>query len=106
MNLPDTEIIEQFKEFLPLYRQKLGIEPLKKRPTEANLNKLYEYRILPYLDLRIWELENDVQIKRSVLATALYPDGAIGESGILKKVQPLATEATSEAFLKMLKKTL
>jgi hypothetical protein len=104
MNLPDTEIIECFKEFLPKYRKALGIKPIKKRPTETTLYSCQKYKILAYLDLLIWELENNTQIKRSVIAISLYPDGLIGDIGITQTIHPFALEVTSEAFLKSLER--
>lgn len=106
MTQPDTEIIEQFKKFLPEYRKFLGLEPVKKKPTDATLQKLVTYKILAFLDLYIWELENNIKIKRSVMALTLYPDGLVGDMGITQTVEPYALDVASEPFLRMLESKL
>lgn len=103
LNLPDTEIIQRFSEFLPEYRKRLAAQPNQKRVTDNTLKRLSKYNILAYLDLYTWEIETETRIKRSVLAIALYPDGSYGENSIRDSIHPFAITATSTPFLKMLR---
>lgn len=102
--MPDAELIAQFKSFLPGYRKFLGVESIKKRPSESVIGKLANYRVLPYLDLYIWEIEQDIKLKRSVFAGSLFPNHEMGEIELNQMIKPLAIEVVSDAFLKMLKK--
>ncbi|WP_293267700.1 DUF6387 family protein [Neptunomonas sp.] len=103
LSLPDGEIIKCLKSFLPKYRKFLNISTITKRPSDTTLALCANYEVLPYLDLYIWEIENQLKIKRSILAVNIYPEGHIGEQGISQTVHPFAINVTDPSFLRALK---
>lgn len=103
LSLPDTEIVKSLKSFLPKYRKFLNINLIKKRPSDTTLALCANYKVLPYLDLYIWEIENQVKIKRSILAVALDYKGIVGELSLLQTVHPFACDVTDPSFLQALK---
>ena len=86
LSVPDTVLKKAFAAWLDKARDEQSCGPKGK-------NKMYErwvrYGLLPYLDLRIWELMTDNHIKRSVMADAV---GYVkGDSSFNNTVVPLAT---------------
>jgi hypothetical protein len=61
--------------------------------------KLHDYRVLPFIDLKIWEKCENKQIKNSTIATALFPDGDAGEYEIRTKTKKFVEKIMDEAFL-------
>lgn len=77
----DTELVEHFQKSLVEWRELLGVpEPKRKISTPSVVGKLEEFRIIPLLDLLIWELRNNARIKKSILAGLLFPDNENGNS--------------------------
>ncbi|AYM87331.1 DUF6387 family protein [Pseudoalteromonas agarivorans] len=71
----DAELVAHFQKSLVEWRELLGVpEPERKVSTPSTIQKLKAFRIIPLLDLLIWELENDVKIKKSILAGLLFHD--------------------------------
>jgi len=73
----DTEILKQMKEFLPEYRERLSVleAPKKRKSFPAMRDVIVRDRVIQFLDILIWEEQNDLQIDRDTLARELYPDG-------------------------------
>lgn len=86
LSAPDTVLKEAFAAWLKEARDKQVSAPQGK-------NKMYDrwqrYGLLPYLDLRIWELMTGNSITRHVMSEAV--DHVNGESSFSKTVIPLAT---------------
>ena len=79
-NYTDDEILMALKHHLPLWRKDLNIPESNKRFIKpAEIKKIREYRIIPFLDLMIWERDMSVTITKSVIAASVFPDGEIGE---------------------------
>lgn len=77
----DAELVEHFQKSLVEWRELLGVpEPKRKISTPSVVGKLKEFRIIPLLDLLIWELRNNARIKKSILAGLLFPDNKNGNS--------------------------
>lgn len=77
----DAELVEYFQKSLVEWRELLGVpEPERKLSTPRIIGKLIDFRIIPLLDLLIWEIENDAKIKKSTLSILLFPDGGSGET--------------------------
>ena len=102
LSLPDPEIMDQMREFIPAYRKVLGVEQKDKRPTKENIKKLADYKVLAYLDLHIWELQNSIKIKRSVFAGALFPDHSRGEIDLTQVIKKFISQILNEQFILML----
>ena len=104
LKLPISDIVSELKKFIPEYRKRLGIVPITIIPSESTIGKLAAYKVLPYLDLYIWELENELKIKRSRYAGALFPDHMYGEIDLDQIVKPFAMKVIELSFLSMLDK--
>ncbi|MEQ3441647.1 DUF6387 family protein [Pseudoalteromonas sp. BZP1] len=77
----DAELVAHFQKSLVEWRELLGVpEPERKVSTPRVIGKLIEFRIIPLLDLFIWEIENDAKIKKSTLSILLFPEGGSGET--------------------------
>lgn len=77
----DAELVAHFQKSLVEWRELLGVpEPERKMSTPGVVGKLKEFRIIPLLDLLIWELGNNARIKKSILAGLLFPDNENGNS--------------------------
>jgi hypothetical protein len=85
----DEELINDLRELLPKWRDELKISDPKKRmrKNDSFFRKIKNYRILPLLDLRIWEKINNVTIVQKILTLALYPNGEISEADFKTKVK-------------------
>jgi hypothetical protein len=104
LRLPISDLIHEFKNFVPEYRRKLGIEHNPLIPSDSTIGKLTNYKILAFLDLYIWELENKKRIKRSRYAGALFPDNMYGEIDLDQIIKPFAFKVLDLSFLSRLYK--
>ncbi|WP_312477626.1 DUF6387 family protein [Stutzerimonas nitrititolerans] len=71
----NSVIIEAFKRWLIGYRKKTAIDKAKRN--KPDYKRWAEYGILPYLDLQIWALENQIEIIDEVMAEAVTPNRSI-----------------------------
>ncbi|EAR62906.1 DUF6387 family protein [Neptuniibacter caesariensis] len=102
LEYPDTALIEAFKQHLSDARNALETKPIiPTKITHQKMKKLYEYKVLAILDLRIWELEHNVRIKKSTLAAKVF-DGSKGEKELIESVLPFVDQACTPAFLESL----
>ncbi|MFA5593265.1 MAG: DUF6387 family protein [Micavibrio sp.] len=102
LTIPDKILINQFKDYIRLVRKKYpDIKPAKtyKAP---DCKKWVEYGLLPYLDLKLWEMENNLSIPYRVMADAILADGNMGEEMIRKTTQKLAREVISKDYINFL----
>lgn len=91
LNFPDKILIENFKLHLAARRAESNTEHLSRHGRQCNFLDWIHYGVLPYLDLKLWELENDIKIPHRVIADAIYPRGEGGEETVRKTTIPLAT---------------
>ena len=59
--------------------------------------------MLPYLDLMIWEKEQDAKIPYQVMEEAIFPSSEGSEDRIRKTTAPKAKELTSKKSLAFLR---
>lgn len=97
--LPDAVLIEHFKQFLAEQRSRIDSTRRSRIPP---FNEWCRLGILPYLDLKIWEKENDVNIPYRVMADAIYASGEGGEETVRKTTAPLAEFLITERALEIL----
>lgn len=101
-NYTDDEILMALERHLPLWRKDLNVpEPPKRFIKDAEITKIREYRIIPFLDLMIWERDMGVVITKSVVAACVFPDGEIGEVDLASrngKVNNLLNVVLDENF--------
>ena len=101
-NYTDDEILMALERHLPLWRKDLNVpEPPKRFIKDAEITKIRDYRIIPFLDLMIWERDMGVVITKSVVAACVFPDGEIGEVDLASrngKVNNLLNVVLDENF--------
>lgn len=105
-SVPDKILLEQFSVYLKLTRKNY---PDIKKPynfKRPNFLKWHTYGVLPYLDLKIWAIENEINIPYRVLTDAIFPDGVKDEEAIRKTTQKIATKIMSNSYLKALSKLI
>jgi len=98
----DEHICNEFRRVLPILRAHSGTSEPTKKPSETNLKKIVQQRIIPYLDLHLWSQLYDHKITDSVMAMALFPDGRMGEQKIKDTIRPLALAAIEPQFVNTL----
>ncbi len=92
----DKSIIKSFKETLKAYRNVKNKKPPRRKVTSNNIKNLHSYKVLPYLDLKLWCKINDKTIKRDILGIAL-------KVGDLTNTIRLAEISTTTEFINSLK---
>lgn len=95
LELPEKVLIEQFTSFI----KKIQYRRSNKKP---NFGSWIYFGILPYLDLKIWELETKKNIPNSVMANAIFPPHEGGEEVVRKTTQKIAQEILSQSYLHFL----
>ncbi|MEX9881391.1 DUF6387 family protein [Providencia rettgeri] len=72
----DDELVTEFKELIKYWRAEAGIddpERANNRIGLSTLKKLITYKVIPFIDLLIWEMANNKKINNEMLARVLFP---------------------------------
>lgn len=101
--LPDKELVEQFKAYLPVLREECDAEFFSKKWHRPDFDDLVEFGVLPYLDLIIWEKERDVEILQKVMEEALFSSYDGSEDRVRKTTAPKAKKLISKESLAFLR---
>ncbi|ECI4153385.1 hypothetical protein HAY47_004592 [Salmonella enterica] len=102
--LTDEEVVEHVKRMLPRWRKEYGTaEPAINtfRFGLSTVKKLIHLRIIPMLDLMLWEKRNDARISYEQMSRLLYPDDSNvirGGAQIKDTDRPLAERALTREF--------
>lgn len=102
LNFPDKILIENFKQYLAARRAESKTENLSKTNRQQDYYDWARFGVLPYLDLKLWELETGNKIPLRVIADAIYPIGEGGEETVRKTTAPLATSLIHNNHLRIL----
>lgn len=102
LNFPDKILIENFKQYLAARRAESKTENLSKTNRQQDYYDWVRFGVLPYLDLKLWELETGNKIPLRVIADAIYPIGEGGEETVRKTTAPLATSLIHNNHLRIL----
>jgi hypothetical protein len=89
LDLPDSVLIEHFKEYLHTLRAESGTKEYAKIYKRHNFNDWLDLSVLPFIDLKIWEEEINIPITNRVIADAIFSYGEGGEEIVRKTVRPL-----------------
>lgn len=107
LNTPDTVLREQFDEWLSNVRRKASkviVENDLDSDYIVNSNgikiaeKINKYKIIPFIDLMLWELKTGNKIKLSVYAHALFNDGSVDGEFIRKTIKPLVQNLINDDY--------
>lgn len=104
----DKVIIEQLTALLPAWRQRkidLGLfssEPIKR--SQVDIDKIRRYRLIPFIDLRIWASINSLRIGSRTLEIALFPHGCedLGLRFITTTLEPFYKKIMNPHYLRLL----
>lgn len=99
MELPDSVLIEQFKQLLSHIRESSKSNVNKHK---LNMESWINFGVLQYLDLSAWAEIEDVKIPNRVMADAIFQVGEGGEEVVRKTTQKLAEEMLTENHLNKL----
>jgi len=97
----DEQILSDLKALLPKWREETGWYGPKKpewRVGEGSFVKLISHRVIPLMDLMIWERHSGVRIKDAVLAHILSGNEIKGEEQIRKTLKGFLRVASSNAY--------
>jgi len=99
LNYTDEILVQHFQRWLSKVRLARQQEFKSKNYDQYDYNDWVQYGVLPYLDLKGWEMENNIQIPNRVMADAIYPRGEGGEETVRKTTKPLAESLLSQKLL-------
>jgi hypothetical protein len=101
--LPDRELVEQFKAYLPVLREECGAPIFSEKWHQPDFTEWARLGVLPYLDLMLWRKESDVTIPYRVMEEAIFPSSEGSEDRIRKTTAPKAKELISKKSLAFLR---
>ena len=100
LELPDSILVENFRQYLVTLREETHKNIDFNKPySHRAFDSWWKFGLLPYLDLQIWQKEVDVSIPYRVLADAIYATGEGGEETVRKTTAPLAERLFLSLYL-------
>ncbi|MNZ53158.1 hypothetical protein D3C78_710280 [compost metagenome] len=106
----DDDLLSEFKELLKSWRREVGFpepEPSKSRVGISSLKKIAVYKVIPFLDLLLWEMVNDRRISNELIARVLFPlssdSDVIGGSQIKDTIRPFVERFVYDNALQQVK---
>lgn len=96
LSLPDYVLIDHFKQFLVNCRSQRKDIYSTKPYRQPDFNEWIRFGVLPYLDLKIWEIGEKVTIPNRVMADAIFLHGECGEETVRKTIKPLVESILTE----------
>jgi hypothetical protein len=101
-SLPNKILIEQFEKYLIQTRENYPdiIRPSShKRPSYIHW---YNYGLIQYLDLKIWEHENNFEITNRIMADAIFINTDLDAETVRKTTRKIANQITQNGYLDFL----
>lgn len=101
INLPESLLIDNFAAFIRNAKNiKIKTDPWyeSRRIRALDLSAWIRLGILPYLDLKTWEKENEITISNRIMADAIFSPGEAGEETVRKTTSKLAIEILEGKF--------
>jgi len=96
----DEKLMADFQAWLKSKRIIENLPAKKKKFTDKDFNEWTEKAILPFIDLTIWALFNDVNITQALMGECLFPEYDIDATERIRKtVSPKAKEIMTESFI-------
>ncbi|XRP05744.1 DUF6387 family protein [Enterobacter cloacae] len=103
----DEEIIASMAKLLPLWREQLMLPEhehvARKRIGLKTLQKLINNRVLPILDLLIWERRFTKEVSNPMIGALVFDDDPKDTQAIKETIKPFALEAMSEQYTRLLR---
>ncbi|HDU8552040.1 TPA: hypothetical protein RG672_000181 [Morganella morganii] len=103
----DDEIITSISKLLPLWRTQLSLPEkehvAQKRIGVKTLQKLISNRVIPILDLLLWERINNKSVSNPMLSLLVFNDDPKDTQAIKESIKPFALEAMSDKYTRLLR---
>lgn len=96
LDLPDSILIDSFRQWLKSARFDTKTTAAAKRYRKPDFDSWVRLGILPFLDLTIWAIETGVSIPNRVMADAIFHPGEGGEEVVRKTTEPTALKLVDE----------
>jgi len=101
--LPDKELVERFKEYLPVLRKECDAPIFSEKWHRPDFAEWARLGVLPYLDLMLWEKEQDAKISYFIMEQAIFPSSEGSEDRVRKTTAPKSKELISRKSLALLR---
>ncbi|MGJ3354346.1 DUF6387 family protein [Providencia sp. Je.9.19] len=102
----DDEIITSLTQLLPLWREELSLPEQEhvsqKRIGIKTLHKLISNRVIPILDLLLWEKMNGKNVTNPMISLLVFNDDPKDTQAIKESIKPFALEAMSGKYTRLL----
>lgn len=104
LGLPDELLVQAFREFLPRARETIAARSPLPGPATLKVDPAawVRFSVLPYIDLKLWSVKENLKIPYRVYADAIFELGFGGDEVVRKTTTKLATEATKPGFIRKL----
>lgn len=103
----DEEILVSMRKLLPLWRKQLELPEnayvAPKKIGLKTLQKLITNRVLPILDLLIWEKRFDKVVTNPMIGVLVFNDDPKDTQAIKESIKPFALEAMTEEYTRLLR---
>lgn len=103
----DEEIIASMSKLLPMWRKQLELPEhahvSQKRIGVKTLQKLISNRVLPILDLLIWEKRFKKEVTNPMIGVLVFYDDPKDTQAIKETIKPFALEAVTEQYTRLLR---
>lgn len=103
----DEEILVSMRKLLPLWRKQLELPEhahvAPKKIGVKTLQKLITNRVLPILDLIIWEKRFDRMVTNPMIGVLVFNDDPKDTQSIKETIKPFALEVMTEEYTRLLR---
>ncbi|SDK51678.1 DUF6387 family protein [Microbulbifer yueqingensis] len=99
LDASDSALQEKFLDVIKKYRKLREYNSSTKRGSDKSIQRLRQYKVLPYLDLTHWAYLWGIQIHSEVIAKVLFPDSLQGGRFVRETLAPWAEEAIQASFI-------
>lgn len=103
----DEEILVSMRKLLPLWRKQLELPEnayvAPKKIGLKTLQKLITNRVLPILDLLIWERRFEKVVTNPMIGVLVFNDDPKDTQAIKESIKPFALEAMTEEYTRLLR---
>ncbi|EGN9314124.1 hypothetical protein J4I25_000172 [Salmonella enterica] len=103
----DEEILVSMRKLLPLWRKQLELPEhahvAPKKIGVKTLQKLITNRVLPILDLIIWEKRFDKMVTNPMIGVLVFNDDPKNTQSIKETIKPFALEVMTEEYTRLLR---
>jgi len=98
LNAADDDLLKQFRTWLKEERADVESKDRPRSVSGDRVRKWHQYMILPYLDLQIYQLIEQVRLTDDYLAELLFPHLERTGEDIRKTIAPLAYRLLEQQF--------